>query len=137
LEKKKNGTVPLGQNRSAQMENRVFFPPFPTDGSPADFGHHLRQGGARWGRGGSLDQGGPIEGGFTVRRSHSDGVTTRNSEAEESSTTTQTGGRRWQRCRRGRTMDPCGPPGRAGEAGGAWTMAINGEAVRGRRWLGK
>jgi hypothetical protein len=61
----------------------------------------------------------------------------RNSAAVESSTAMRTGGRQWQRCRHGQTMDSCGPPRRGGEAGGARTAAVNGEAARGRRWLGE
>jgi hypothetical protein len=40
-------------------------------------------------------------------------------------------------CRRGRTTDSRSPPGRGGEAGGAWTAAVDSEAARGRRWLGE
>jgi hypothetical protein len=54
----------------------------------------------------------------------------------QSSATTRTGGRWWQRCRRGQTTDSRGPPGRGGEARGAQTVVVDGEALRGRRWLG-
>jgi hypothetical protein len=59
----------------------------------------------------------------------------RNSAAVESSTAMQAWGHWWQRCRRGRTTDLHHPPRRRGEAGGAQTAAVNGEAERGRRWL--
>jgi hypothetical protein len=51
----------------------------------------------------------------------------------------RTGCRQRQRCRPGQTMDSRSPPGRGGEAGGARTVALDSEAVRGRwqldEWL--
>jgi hypothetical protein len=58
------------ENRLAQMENMDFFPPLSSSMAhrqiPATTGDEM---GARCCRVGSLDQGGPIEGGLTVRHS--------------------------------------------------------------------
>jgi hypothetical protein len=48
---------------------------------------------------------------------------------------TWTGGHWQQLCRRGQTTNSRGPPRRGGEAKGARTAAVDGEALRGRRWL--